>query len=296
MSVGREGWARRREMGTTMNNDVKGHKIVGKRWQALRNRICEHRLRLWRRIETSIDPATNANNAALATANPPADRPARLPGARRAGAPLRSGSGLRGKPRGQQIFSAARRPRASRSLLAAIEERDHRRVQDRPGDRRRSGRVGGSFADVRLGRESSPGIFEAATAAAAGHRGVDEPLIGSWSGQAARLGPATFAGGSFLRPEVHLRRILRLMVGFEVGGVGGETSSAGNDARRELAHAGVIGAGRVVVALPLHGDAVLRARQLVLEIAEVLAGLQIGIPLGNQQQVGPGPPPTRRRP
>ncbi len=53
-----------------MNTDVKGHKIVGKRWQALRNRICEHRLRLWRRIETSIEPAPNADDAAPATANP----------------------------------------------------------------------------------------------------------------------------------------------------------------------------------------------------------------------------------
>ena len=31
-----------------MNIDSNGKRIVGRQWQALRNQMCEHRLRLWR--------------------------------------------------------------------------------------------------------------------------------------------------------------------------------------------------------------------------------------------------------
>jgi len=56
-----------------MNIDAKGQRIVGKRWQAQRNRICEHRLRLWWRLEATIDPARSASDAALVAAGPAGD-------------------------------------------------------------------------------------------------------------------------------------------------------------------------------------------------------------------------------
>ena len=152
----------------------------------------------------------NANDAALATANPAGGPTGTASGACRAAAPLRSGSGLRGKPRGQQIFSAARRPRARDRYLPRLKSAIIDTVQDRAGDRRRSGRVGDSFADVRLGRESSPGDFRGRDGGRRRpSRRLTMPLMAHGAGRRLRLGPATFAGGSFLRPEVHLRRILR---------------------------------------------------------------------------------------
>jgi hypothetical protein len=48
-----------------MNIDASGKRIVGRRWQALRNRMCEHRLRLWRGLETAVDRARNPRGLAL---------------------------------------------------------------------------------------------------------------------------------------------------------------------------------------------------------------------------------------
>jgi hypothetical protein len=56
MGAGAQRWC---EEDSTMNLDSRGRRIVGKRWQAYRNRICEHRLRLWRRLEATLD-ATRA--------------------------------------------------------------------------------------------------------------------------------------------------------------------------------------------------------------------------------------------
>ncbi len=51
-----------------MNIDASGKRIVGRRWQALRNRMCEHRLRLWRGLETAAARTRNPRGLALAGA------------------------------------------------------------------------------------------------------------------------------------------------------------------------------------------------------------------------------------
>src|SRR5262245_20095941 len=53
---------------------------------------------------------------------------------------------------------------------------------------------------------------------------------------------------------------------------------------RELLQHGVVALGRVVEAASRHGDAVLGAFELRLEIAEVLAGAELGVALRNDEE------------
>src|SRR5215470_10217197 len=89
--------------------------------------------------------------------------------------------------------------------------------------------------------------------------------------------------------ELHLRRRLAARRGLEEGLLL-EAAQGGDEARREDAHAEVVVAHRLVEALPLHGDAVLRALELALQGEEVLVALELGIALHGDEQAGEGAP------
>src|SRR5919109_104787 len=66
--------------------------------------------------------------------------------------------------------------------------------------------------------------------------------------------------------------------------LGPEAHHPGDHAGGKRAKPGVVVADRLVVALALDGDAVLRALELALQREEVLVGLELGIPLDGDEQ------------
>src|SRR5688572_23531794 len=84
-------------------------------------------------------------------------------------------------------------------------------------------------------------------------------------------------------PELHLRRLLRVLVGGELGH---RLAAAdhGPDLAGEGPDLGVVGAHRLDVVAPRHGDAVLGAFELALQRQEVLVRLQVGIVLADRDQ------------
>jgi hypothetical protein len=69
-----------------------------------------------------------------------------------------------------------------------------------------------------------------------------------------------------------------------------EAAQAGDEAGREHAHAEVVVAHRLVEALALHGDAVLRPLELALEGEEVLVALELRIALHGDEEAREGAP------
>lgn len=58
-------------VGPDQNIDSNGKKVTGSQWQALRNRLLEHRLHLWRRIVNEIDPQWDPQDKAISNVMPP---------------------------------------------------------------------------------------------------------------------------------------------------------------------------------------------------------------------------------
>ncbi len=79
------------------------------------------------------------------------------------------------------------------------------------------------------------------------------------------------------------------LTGLEVGVVLLEAGDARPDAVGELQDEGVVVLDGVVVALAGHSDAVLRARQLILQAHELLAGAQLRVVFREQQQAANRP-------
>src|SRR3954470_3726201 len=73
-----------------------------------------------------------------------------------------------------------------------------------------------------------------------------------------------------------------LAAGLEVLALG-EVEHPGQDRRRERLDLGVVVVHRVVVELPRIGDLVLGAREGLLEVQEVLVGLQVRVCLGQRE-------------
>src|SRR5712691_1919394 len=84
--------------------------------------------------------------------------------------------------------------------------------------------------------------------------------------------------------EIYLRRLPRAFFGFEVGIVARETAQTRHETVWKESEEGVVVLHGFVVTPPLHGDAVLRARQLILEPQEVLVGFQLRIVLHDHEQ------------
>src|SRR5262245_61329626 len=106
-------------------------------------------------------------------------------------------------------------------------------------------------------------------------------------GSATSARPARrFRAGRAL--ELHLRRRLAARRGLEEGLVA-EAAERGDQARGEEPEPRVVLAHPLVVAAPLHGDAVLRALELVLERQEVLVGFQVGVALDGDEQAAERP-------
>ena len=76
-------------------------------------------------------------------------------------------------------------------------------------------------------------------------------------------------------------------VGFEVGFVF-EAHHAGDEEGGEAVAGGVVVADGVVEAAAFDGDAIFSAFELGLEVAEVLAGFQVRISFGDDEEAGEG--------
>src|SRR6185369_5291042 len=102
-----------------------------------------------------------------------------------------------------------------------------------------------------------------------------------------RMRPALWSSRAFL--ELHLGDGLgprrRLEEGLLL-----EAAQAGDEAGREHAHAEVVVAHRLVEALALHGDAVLRPLELALEGEEVLVALELRIAFHGDEEAREGAP------
>src|SRR5579864_5992241 len=105
-------------------------------------------------------------------------------------------------------------------------------------------------------------------------------LFGGW-GRRLRAGRRGSAG-----VEVDLRRRGDLLlVGDREVRLHRETKHLGGEIHRERAHGDVVVLHRLNVAVASHGDAVLRAFELRLQIGESLVGLQLRVVLGERHQV-----------
>ena len=87
-----------------------------------------------------------------------------------------------------------------------------------------------------------------------------------------------------LLSELNIRYLFGGRTGREVGSVLFETGDVCPDIVRELQHEGVVGLEGVVIALAGHADAILSARQLVLQAHELIAGAQLRVVFGEHQE------------
>ena len=117
------------------------------------------------------------------------------------------------------------------------------------------------------------------------HRGAARAGVG---GPGRRSGRWRCGGGAGVGREVDLRYLALRLVRLEELALREAERACEDDARERLDRV-VVGQHRVVVDLPRDRDAVLGAGELVLELAEVLVGLQLGVGLGHREQ-----PPERR--
>ena len=103
--------------------------------------------------------------------------------------------------------------------------------------------------------------------------------------RAARLRPAspTATGVEVSKLTVGARRNRGFVLHGEVG-LHLEVEHLRREVGRELAHRDVVGAHRIDVAVARHGDAVLRAFELRLQVAEIRVRLELGIVLGDGEQ------------
>src|SRR5580693_1035520 len=129
-------------------------------------------------------------------------------------------------------------------------------------------------------RPSSTG---SAAAAARRARGA-EPLIASlfcgWLGRRRRTRHGRSAG-----VETHgRRRCDLLLVGNREVRLHLEVEHLGGEVHREGAHRDVVALYRLDVAVTRHGDAIFRALELRLQVAEVLIGLEVGVALHHYHQ------------
>src|SRR5881397_3667809 len=103
--------------------------------------------------------------------------------------------------------------------------------------------------------------------------------------QLRRMRPAPCSSQPFL--ELHFRDVLAPRRRFEERLLL-EATQRRDEAGREHAHAEVVVAHRLVEALALHGDAVLRAFELALEGEEVLVALELRIALHGDEEAREG--------
>src|SRR5579864_4532790 len=109
-------------------------------------------------------------------------------------------------------------------------------------------------------------------------------LVGSLFGGWGRRWGAGRRGGAGVEVDLRRRRDL-LLVGDREIRLHRETEHLGGEIHRERAHGDVVVLHRLNVAVASHGDAVLRAFELRLQIGESLVGLQLRVVLGERHQV-----------
>src|SRR5213083_12187 len=103
--------------------------------------------------------------------------------------------------------------------------------------------------------------------------------------QLRRMRPAPWSSPAFL--ELHFRDVLAPRRRFEERLLL-EAAQRRDEAGREHAHAEVVVAHRLVEALALHGDAVLRSLELALEGEEVLVALELRRALDGDEEAREG--------
>src|SRR6266566_1414132 len=184
-----------------------------------------------------------------------------------------------------------RHPRANGTLALALPRTDCAvGSTDPPSPQARARRCVPRGPRRAAGRRSSTRRIDDSAAGSPPRRASNRRAAESQ--QAARTQRTRPAGhcrrGAWLFREVHLRCLRRFgPLQLEVLARAFPDRLRRQDLR-EAADVGVVAVHRVVVVLARHGDAVLRALELVLKRAEVLVGLELGVVLRDREQAPQG--------